>query len=120
MRGKLIKLHSDDNIAIALVDLRKGESISFEGEEVLVLSDTQAKHKITMVDFALDDKIYIYGVLVAKATTPINRGDVLTVDNINHQSNPTFQKTELPPGMHRIFPSGKTVPFCAIIGRTDR
>jgi altronate hydrolase len=94
MKSKLIKVHPDDNVAIALVDLRKGESISFEGVEVLVLSDTKAKHKITMVDLAPDDKIYMYGVLVGKATTSINRGGVLTVDNIKHQSNPTFAKTE--------------------------
>lgn len=94
MRSKLIKVHPGDNVAIALVDLRKGESISFEGEEVVVLSDTKAKHKITMVDLAPNDKIYMYGVLVGKATKFINRGGVLTVDNIKHQSNPTFAKTE--------------------------
>jgi len=94
MRSKLLKVHPEDNVAIALVNLGKGESINFEGEDVLVLSDTKAKHKITMVDLAPEDKIYMYGVLVGKATTSIKRGGVLTVDNIKHQSNPTFEKTE--------------------------
>ncbi len=94
MSSKLIKVHPDDNVAIALVNLGKGESINFEGKEVVVLSDTKAKHKITMVDLTPDDKIYMYGILVGKAITSIKRGGVLTVDNIKHQSNPTFEKTE--------------------------
>lgn len=94
IRSKLLKVHPDDNVAIALLDLRKGESISFEGEEVVALSDTKAKHKITMVNLAPDDKIYMYGVLIGKATTSIKQGGVLSVDNIKHHSNPSFEKTE--------------------------
>ena len=91
---KLIKVHEDDNVAIALIDLWQGDKIEFEGEEVIILNDVQAKHKITMVDLAKGDKIYMYGVLVGKATEEIKRGGVLTVDNIKHEASQTFKKTE--------------------------
>lgn len=94
MEHKLIKVQPEDNVAIALVDLVQGDKIAFEGEDIIILSDTKAKHKITMVDLAPEDKIYMYGVLVGKAVTEIKKGDVLTVDNVKHQSAPVKEKTE--------------------------
>ncbi|HIB36065.1 altronate dehydratase family protein [Mesonia sp.] len=94
MKNKLIKVHSEDNVAIALVDLWQGDKLDFEGEEVIILSDVKAKHKITMVDLQPEDKIFMYGVLVGKATENIKRGDVLTVDNVKHQASTTSTKTE--------------------------
>ncbi len=93
MKNKLIKVHPEDNVAIALTDLWQGDKLDFEGEEVIVLSDVKAKHKITMVDLEPESKIYMYGVLVGKATSSIKRGDVLTVDNVKHQASTTTEKT---------------------------
>lgn len=95
MKNKLIKVHESDNVAIALVDLFQGDKVEFEGEEVIILSDVKAKHKISMVDLAVNDKIYMYGVLVGKATEEINRGGVLTVDNVKHEASQTFKKSEV-------------------------
>ncbi|SDS65525.1 altronate dehydratase family protein [Gramella sp. MAR_2010_147] len=94
MKNKLIKVNKNDNVAIALVDLFQGDKIEFEGEEVIILSNVKAKHKITMVDLAKGAKIYMYGVLVGKASSEIKRGDVLTVDNVKHEASKTFKKTE--------------------------
>jgi len=95
MNSKLIKVHESDNVAIALVDLFQGDKVEFEGDEVIILSDVQAKHKISMVDLAAEDKIYMYGVLVGKATEEIKRGGVLTVDNVKHEASQTFKKSEV-------------------------
>ncbi|WP_026933061.1 UxaA family hydrolase [Christiangramia echinicola] len=95
MKSKLIKVHESDNVAIALVDLFQGDKVEFEGEMIIILSDVKAKHKISMVDLAAEDKIYMYGVLVGKATEEIKRGGVLTVDNVKHEASQTFQKSEI-------------------------
>ncbi|MEP6262203.1 MAG: altronate dehydratase family protein [Gillisia sp.] len=97
MKSKLIKVHPEDNVAIALIDLWKGDVITFEGKEIRVLKDTKAKHKISLVDLAPEDRIFMYGVLVGKATTAINMGEVLTVENVKHQSSSVFEKTETTP-----------------------
>jgi len=94
MKSRLIKVQNEDNVAIALVDLWQGDTVEFEGEEVFILSNTQAKHKISMVDLALGDKIYMYGVLVGKATEEIKRGGKLTTENVKHEANSTFSKSE--------------------------
>ncbi|MDT0687193.1 UxaA family hydrolase [Autumnicola psychrophila] len=94
MKSKLIKVHPEDNVAIALVDLWQGDTVNFEGEDIFITSDTKAKHKVAMVDFAAEDKIYMYGVLVGKATEEIKKGGVLTVDNVKHEANTAYGKTE--------------------------
>ena len=94
MQKKLIKVHPDDNIAIALVDLWEGDQPEFEGEKIYIFADTKAKHKITLVDLAAGDSIYMYGVLVGKAVNEIKRGEVLTVTNIRHEASSASGRTE--------------------------
>ncbi len=93
MQKKLIKVQAEDNVAIALVDLVQGDRVQFEGKEIIVLSNTKAKHKISLVDLDKEDEIFMYGVLVGKAVSEINRGDLLTTENVRHQSNPVKERT---------------------------
>ncbi|MFD0796504.1 UxaA family hydrolase [Maribacter chungangensis] len=97
MRHKLIKIHPKDNVAIALVHLTKGELISFEGEKILILSDTKAKHKIALDAVQVDGEIFMYGILVGKAVTEIKKGEVLTIENVKHRTQAVTKKTEIAP-----------------------
>lgn len=97
MESKLIKVHPEDNAAIALVDLWQGDRIEFEGGEVIVVDDVNAKHKITMIDLAVGHKIYMYGVLVGKATEEIKKGALLTTENVRHEAGRTFKRTKTAP-----------------------
>ena len=94
MESKAIKVHPQDNVVVALVDLWQGNTVNVQGEALDLVTDTKAKHKVSMVDLAEGDKIYLYGVLVGKAVKPIQKGEVLTVDNVKHESNQAYNKTE--------------------------
>jgi altronate hydrolase len=94
MQKKLIKVDPTDNVAVALVNLVAGETIPYEGEEVVVLSDTKMKHKIAMKDFESGDKIIMYGVIVGKASQKIAKGDVITTANVKHESAKVTGKTD--------------------------
>lgn len=94
MQKKLIKVNPTDNVAVALMPLVAGESISFEGQEVKVVSDVKAKHKIALVDFNVGDRIIMYGVLVGKASQFIAKGDLLSTSNVKHESDKVTGKTE--------------------------
>ncbi|RXG27625.1 UxaA family hydrolase [Leeuwenhoekiella marinoflava] len=94
MKSKLIKVHPEDNVAVALVDLYAGDTVKFEGQTLQVLTDSKAKHKISLVDLAAEDAIYMYGVLVGKALSPIKKGGLLTTENVKHQASSVSQKTE--------------------------
>ena len=94
MQKKLIKVDPTDNVAVALVNLVAGETIAFEGEDVLVVSDTKMKHKIAMKDFESGDKIIMYGVIVGKASQTIAKGDTITTANVKHESAKVTGKTD--------------------------
>ncbi|MEP2240123.1 MAG: UxaA family hydrolase, partial [Maribacter sp.] len=94
MQKKIIKVQAGDNVVIALTNLKKNEHVIFNKETLVVLSDTKAKHKIAYVDFEVNDSIIMYGVLVGKAVAPIKKGDVLTTENVKHQSEKVLAKTK--------------------------
>jgi altronate hydrolase len=94
MQKKLIKVHPSDNVIVALVDIEQGETIDFEGKEIITATAVKAKHKIAEVDFATGDSIYMYGVLIGKASQPIQKGEVITTSNVKHQSGKVSHKTE--------------------------
>ncbi|PHQ29612.1 UxaA family hydrolase [Leeuwenhoekiella nanhaiensis] len=95
MKSKLIKVQPEDNVAVALVDLYQGDEVEFEGESVKILNDSKAKHKVALVDLAAGDSIYMYGVLVGKALSPIGKGGLLTTENVKHEASSVSQKTEI-------------------------
>jgi altronate hydrolase len=89
---RLIKIHPQDNVAIALIDLAAGEKINCENEEVFIETDVPAKHKICLSPLYPGDKIIMYGILVGEAIYPIAAGGLLTTKNIQHKITPTTGK----------------------------
>lgn len=94
MQKKLIKVNSTDNVAVALVDLKAGDLVHFEGEDIHILSDVKSKHKIALMNFDAGDRIIMYGVLVGSANGLIKKGEVLTTENLKHQSAKVYGRTE--------------------------
>ena len=45
MKQVVLKIHPKDNVLVALKNLAKGETISFEGEEYILHDAIGAKHK---------------------------------------------------------------------------
>ena len=90
---KLIKVNPADNVIVALTDLVQGDRVEFEGNTVILATDVKAKHKIAEHDFNSGDSIFMYGVLVGKATQFIQKGAVLTTANVRHQSEKVTHKT---------------------------
>ena len=87
MKHRVLKVHPKDNVIVALTDLSKGETISFEGEEYLLQDDIKAKHKFFTRDLTAGDEIIMYGVLVGKAQTLIPRGGLMTTTNTKHAAD---------------------------------
>ncbi|RKR04711.1 altronate hydrolase [Flavobacterium sp. 90] len=89
---KLIKVNPADNVIVVLTDLVQNEQIMFEGTTVSPTTDVKAKHKIAEKDFTIGNDIIMYGVLVGKAAKPIKKGEVITTENVKHQSEKVFGK----------------------------
>lgn len=86
MKRKTVQIHPSDNVQVALTTLKKGEQSADQNDTMLV-SDVPAKHKYALRDFAEGDEIIMYGVLVGKATKPIQKGEMITVNNIKHATS---------------------------------
>lgn len=92
MKHKVLKVHAKDNVIVALANLKKGETISFEGEDYLLQDDINAKHKFFTKDMNAGDEIIMYGVLVGKAQNHISRGGLMTTANTKHAADPFTYK----------------------------
>src|SRR6478735_281033 len=88
MKHRVLKVNPKDNVIVALTNLSKDETISFEGEEYILQDNINAKHKFFTQDMAQGDEIIMYGVLVGKAQHNIPAGSRMTTENTRHAAEP--------------------------------
>ena len=84
--NKKLIIHPRDNIIVALTNLSKGDKIDLDVDTITLVSDVKAKHKFAMRNFAVGEEIYMYGVVVGKAKNKIVKGEVITTQNIVHET----------------------------------
>lgn len=82
-----LRIHPKDNVLVALRDLDQGTPIEFEGLSFKLADKVAAKHKFTLGALQPDDSIFMYGVLVGKATKPIPQGGLISTESIHHASS---------------------------------
>lgn len=87
---RVLKVHPKDNLLVALTDLFKGEIIIYNDEKVTLLDDVKAKHKFLTTDLKQGEEIIMYGVLVGKAQTDLQAGNIINTQNVKHAAN-TFE-----------------------------
>ena len=94
LKSKILKIHPDDNVIVALVDLFKGDKMINETYSFVLISDVKAKHKFSTQNLKIGDEIYMYGVIVGKAKKAIAIGEVINTQNIIHETEKySVQKT---------------------------
>ncbi|HXB22921.1 MAG TPA: altronate dehydratase family protein [Candidatus Solibacter sp.] len=86
LRGRVLRVHPNDNVLVALSDLKKREEVSAPGGALVLLSNVQAKHKFVTADLAIGDSIIMYGVSIGKAVAPIRQGELVTTQNVRHHA----------------------------------
>lgn len=96
----LVKVHSSDNVAIAVKQLNAGTEI----EGLHINQDIPQAHKVALTDIPAGSPVIRYGVILGYAMNPIKRGDWInefmlelptppSVDNMEYGKNIV---TELP------------------------
>lgn len=83
---KVIRIHTKDNVLVALSDLKKGTRIHFKNQEFVLQNNIPAKHKFVTKTLSKDDPVFMYGVLVGKATKEIIKGDLISTENLTHDT----------------------------------
>ncbi len=86
-RRTSLKIGKQDNVAVALSDLKAGEQVELAGELYTLSSNVPAKHKFALRNLKVGEAIVMYGVVVAEAVTPVHAGGVITTGNVRHHTS---------------------------------
>src|SRR5260370_9031659 len=87
-QAKVLRIHPQDNVLVALTDLRKGETIPTPDKEYVLQPDVSAKHKFTTQDLKVGETVVMYAVRVGKAVGRIRTADRITTRNTKHNAPP--------------------------------
>ncbi|RLG76873.1 MAG: flagellar biosynthesis protein FlgA [Thermoprotei archaeon] len=83
---KVLVLHPEDNVAVALTDLRKGEKIRVVKNgrviELVLKSDVPFGHKVALEDIPKCGYVVKYGNPIGRAKVRIQRGEHVHVRNL--------------------------------------
>ncbi|MFQ7737645.1 MAG: UxaA family hydrolase, partial [Emergencia timonensis] len=72
---KAMKLYPADTAALATEDLKKGDTVVVDGEEITLLDDIPSAHKIALKDFDSGEPIKKYDNTIGYASKPIKKGE---------------------------------------------
>lgn len=64
----------------------KGTKIDLHESDIHLINDIKAKHKFSTQRIELGEAIYMYGVVVGRATKNISKGQAITTYNISHET----------------------------------
>ena len=85
-RSKAIIINEKDNVATAIIPLKKGSIVSLErggrAEKVQVMSPIPMGHKFALQDIEKGTDVKKYGEPIGYATAPIARGEHVHVHNV--------------------------------------
>jgi hypothetical protein len=82
LKNNVLKINEKDNVAIAMRDLKKGERVVVDGQELFdVREDIEAGHKVALSSIGAGEKVYRYGEPIIEATRAIEAGEWVHVHN---------------------------------------
>lgn len=80
---KLIQIHPSDNVAIALVPIEKGETLTVSGRQIVVIEEILQGHKLALMPIPKDALIIKYGNPIGRTTSPILAGAWVHTHNVH-------------------------------------
>ncbi|TKC06738.1 altronate dehydratase [Pedobacter polaris] len=88
MKQQVLKVHPQDNVLVALTDLKAGQTVTYQGVDYTLVDDIDAKHKFYMTNMNAGDEVSMYGTLVGKVQFTLRAGSVMNTDNLKHAAAP--------------------------------
>lgn len=83
MENKLIKINPNDNVAVAIQTLFKGDVVTVEGDTFTLVTDIPAGHKVAIKDIGKDESVIKYGYPIGAAKENIKKGQHVHAFNIH-------------------------------------
>ena len=79
---KFVKINENDNCAVALHALEKGEELSDDGNQLIIAENIPRGHKFALNNIKKGDNVIKYGYTIGTATVSIHRGQHIHTHNI--------------------------------------
>ena len=76
-----IKIHSQDNVAVALADMAAGTQVTIDGDTVTLSQDVVRGHKFALRAIAKGDNVIKYGLPIGHALADIAPGEHIHAHN---------------------------------------
>ncbi len=90
-------VHPKDTVAVALRNLQPWTVVQIKDQPLELQEAIPAKHKFALNNFQVGDPVHMYGVLVGKALKPIGKGELISVENLGHDSDPVHARLPISP-----------------------
>ncbi len=78
----VLKLNPNDNVVLATSELKKGEKVVADGNEILLLDDIPNAHKIAIKDFTEGEEVIKYDNVIGYAKGAIKTGQWIHTHNL--------------------------------------
>ena len=88
MTIETLRVHPDDNVVVALRDLKAGTKLTVDTRPLTLVDDVAAKHKLTDRALASGDVLTMYGLTVGRAMSDIPAGGRISTENLAHAVRP--------------------------------
>lgn len=79
---RIIRITSKDSVAIALDEIKEGEVLSLNGEELMAITNIPFGHKIALCNIFTHENIIKYGQSIGHAKCKIKKGEHIHVHNL--------------------------------------
>ena len=74
MEKTYLKINPADNVAVAIMPLKAGETICVDDKEIVLKTDIPSGHKVTLKDFSEGENIIKYGYPIGHAIKAVPQG----------------------------------------------
>ena len=109
MQATFLKINPADSVVVCLVEKKKGEIISIDGQEIVLNQDTPAGHKVLIKDVQDGEDIIKYGYPIGHARQAMKAGDWVNENNLKTNLSGTLEYTYQPVGEELSIPNeGRT------------
>ena len=78
----IIKIHKDDNVAVAIEEIKQGEACTVDGRSIVAVTDIPAGHKMALGRIKEGEAVIKYGCPIGNAITAIAEGEWIHTHNI--------------------------------------
>jgi len=88
---RAVRIHPDDNVAVAVAPLHEGTEVAVEGARVVLAEDVPAGHKLALAPLAPGDAVVKYGFAIGQATQAVPAGSWIHSQNLRTRLSGTLE-----------------------------